>query len=147
MISLLFLSQVKLRYASMYLQIGVKGIVQHFRKLAYCHDPSSHSSRFFTFNCRSKLLLDRRSRVPCSAATLRRLMEFLGFPHQTQQIHNQKTPKCCGGQVVTCTFTTLWDNNGTLRDVKQILGTTFFSKPLVGVTQCLSLMRETKKFH
>ena len=90
-----------------------KGIVQHFWKLAHCHDPSSHSSRFFI---RSKLLLDRWSRVPSGAATLQRLMEFLGFPHQTQQIHNQKTPKRCGGQVVTCTFTTLWDNNGTLRD-------------------------------
>ena len=100
-----------------------KGIVQHFWKLAHCHDPSSHSSRFVTFNCRSKLLLDRWSRVPSSAATLRWLMEFLGFPHQTHQIHNQKTPIRCGGQLVTCTFTTLWDNNGMLRDVKQILGT------------------------
>ena len=71
-------------------QVLIKGIVQHFWKLAHCHDPSSHSSRFITFNCQSKLLLDRWSRVPSSQATLRRLIEFLGFPHQTEEIHNQK---------------------------------------------------------
>ena len=94
----------------------IKAIVQQFWILAHCHDPSSHISRFVTFNCRSKLLLDRRSRVPSGSATLRRLMEFLGFHHQTQQIHDQKTPKRCGGQAVTCTFTTLWDNNRMLPD-------------------------------
>ena len=96
-------------------QFIFKGIVQHFWKLARCHDPSSHSSRFVTFNYRSKLL-DWWSWVLSGTATLWGLMEFLGFPHQTKQIHNQKTTKRCGGQVVTCTFTTLWDNNRTLRN-------------------------------
>ena len=43
-------------------------------------------------------------------------MGFLGFPHQTHQIHNPTTPKRSRGQVLTKTFTTLLDNNRTLRD-------------------------------
>lgn len=38
------------------------------------------------------------------------------FFHQNSSIHNAATPKCSHGQILTCTLTTLWNNNVTSAD-------------------------------
>lgn len=93
-------------------QVGVTGAIlkEYFNilgRFVYCYKPHSHVSRFIPFYFQCLLFL-----ADTLAARWTELREGFRSPSfKTCQVHSPANPKCSCGQVVTCTFTKLWDNN------------------------------------
>lgn len=93
--------------------MNLKGIIQHFGKFAVSLVPIV--IWLLTFPVIIPLIMKS---LFCffltQAAVVKSPTKWWWKEHVTHKIHNPTTPKHPGGQVVTCTIATTWNNDGLL---------------------------------